>query len=148
MPTSASDVLKSREPFYADVWSAIGAIAWAIYIFLVTFSIGFGMDDRASYRILVAFPLVPQTAWPIIAAVLGVIQLRCTMQKATFPEWDNGQLWRCVMSFIMTVWWYFVFFAVIMAEWRSPAVPFYLLLGTMNLYNLGWLTRALRYGFR
>lgn len=117
----------SREPWFAELWSALAATGWAIWSSLSQAD----LIHRPAYRLL--GELGPAEFWELSGAMLGVLQF-CCLVAADRPS-------RWIAAFLLSAWWSFLTLAFLQGDPSAPNVWLFMCYAGANFYSLFKLVR-------
>lgn len=123
-------VIFGREPWWAEFWSSMAAIGWA----LVAFSADDIVKERAAFIQLSI--LASPTFWEMSGVTLGCLQLFALLFANPYG--------RAFSAFMCAWWWTFITMSIIMNDPRAPSMALYIVFAAINLFSMVKLGR--RYG--
>ncbi len=123
-------VMFSREPWWAEFWSAIACVGWST----ISISSYQSLSDRPALAVLsmIASPKV----WEVGGLFIGFFQFSALMTGCTFG--------RGTASFVAGWWWFFLTLAITMQDSSAPSIALYAVFGGINIFSM--LKMAGRYG--
>ena len=120
-------VIFRREPWWAEFWSAIGALTWAAWSSLAPV----GPDQIAAFRIVTR--LADEGVWQVTGALLGTMQVVALVA--------GSRPWRRGACFLASWWWMFLLLAIALVNSSVPSLALYAVMASINLYSLVRLRR-------
>jgi hypothetical protein len=112
----------TREPWWAEFWSALAAIGWA----LVAFSANDVLNERAAF-IQLAYMASP-IFWEMSGFALGTIQLFALIFANAYG--------RVCASFFCTWWWTFITLSILLHDPRAPSIALYIVFAAINVFSM------------
>jgi len=117
----------SREPWFAELWSAFAAIGWSIWSSVSQSD----LIHRPAFRLL--GEIAPSEFWELSGAMLGMLQFCCLVASDRAARW--------IAAFLVSAWWSFLALAFLQSDAGAPNVWLFICYSAANLYSLVKLVR-------
>lgn len=118
----------AREPWWAELWSALAAFGWAI--------VSYDSPEEIKYR--QAFWTLSVIAnsgfWEIAGAVIGLVQFASLMACNRQLRWGS--------AFLASWWWVFLTMAIFQMDPQAPSLALYVVFAGINLFSMIKLARS------
>ncbi len=120
-------VIFGREPWWAEFWSSMAAIGWA----LTAYNASDVVNERAAFIQLAH--LAPPIFWEISGVFLGSLQFFALV----FANLQG----RACAAFMCAGWWAVITLSIILNDPRAPSVALYIVFAAINLFSMVKLGR-------
>lgn len=117
-----------REPWWAELWSALAAFGWAVISY----------DSPDSIQLRPAYWGLSMIAgsgfWEFAGALIGLVQFASLMACNRQCRWAS--------AFVASWWWVFLTMAFFQNDPQAPSLALYVVFGAINLFSMVKLART------
>ena len=125
---SRVSVIFGREPWWAELWSALAAFGWA--------AIAFDNHEELQYSSAYWAPYTVAGSgfWEIAGALIGLVQFAALMACHRQFRW--------VSAFVASWWWVFLTMAIFQTDPSARSLALYVVFASINLFSMVKLARS------
>jgi hypothetical protein len=111
-----------REPWWAELWAALGALMWSSWVFFTGSDLGYG----DAYRVIIS--IADESFWVVSGLSLGLMHIAAVLS-------DQRTLRRVAAGLAMW-WWSILFLSMFLVVPKAPGLSLFLVMACINAFSV------------